>query len=171
MALRINIDGEWSASDFSALFAELHSYYEFSASRFRSFAYAPIEDDRFLIRLAALSTPLQVRRIQFGSPGFTDLAGIGALTRELREFVQFLIVHFRDSEDRKLSREERRIRIAQARLELLEKFRSVRAHQRDDDPFLISAAVSEFLDIPKFEEIGNAIMDGRITDLLETDEE
>jgi hypothetical protein len=85
----------------------------------------------------------------------------------LREFIQFLIVHFRDRESRKLDQEERRIKLAAARLELLEKYWDLRRTGREGDPMFEIAKVSEFLDIPKFDELANAIMDGRVVSVQE----
>jgi hypothetical protein len=171
MGLRVGIAGDWNASDFAAFFGEADNFYEFSAVRFRILAYSPIDQSpQMLRRSAAVGQPLAVRRIQYASPGFTDLVGLGALTRELREFLQFLIVHFREREDRKLARDEQRIRIARARLELLEHFAKMRKELVIEGPLASSASVSEFLELPKFDSIAVAIMEGRITHLTEIDD-
>ena len=163
MALRLTIDGDWSAADFAALFEEVDRLYAFAAARFRIFAYAPIDDDRFLFRLTEATQPIRVRRIQYASPGFTDLVGLGALTRELRELLQFLIIHFREREDRKLSRQEKRLQIARARLELLEKFAELRRSGLTDHPLSLSASVEQYLELPKFDRLAEAIIEDRLT--------
>jgi hypothetical protein len=121
--------------------------------------------------MAAISSPIRVRTIQYGSPGFTDLVGLGALTKELREFLQFLILHFREREDRKLTREERRIQITRARLDLMEKLMEIRKSGSRDGLLERSASSSEFLELPKFDEIALAITEGRLTDVLEIDDD
>lgn len=170
--LRIHIDEDWDAIEFSQFFLELHKYYEFVAIRVLTVAFAPSSDEVLLQRFAALGKPLRVRRIEFGSKGFTDLLGAAALIGELRTFVEFLIVHFREMPDRKLERQERQIAIADAKLELMKKMLHLRKETRlHESDFEFAAQISEFVDMPGFEAVAEAIMDKRVLRVEQMDED
>jgi hypothetical protein len=128
MAMRIQLDGKWDAAEFAEFFSamnEVYQYYLISIGpvpwEMGPKAYFP--GDR------PFSIPtLKVERISFASPGFTDLAGLAAAIREVREFIQFVIHHLSTREDRTLERAERRLSLAQKRVDLL---RSVADLDRD----------------------------------------
>jgi hypothetical protein len=114
---------------------------------------------------------LQVDRITFASPGFTDLAGVAAAIKEVREFLQFIIVHWSGREDRRLEREDRQIALAEKRLDLL---RSVSELERD-----IPGRSVDFsrllglkqLGLPNIDPILLAIEDQRVVGVQNTDED
>jgi len=56
---------------------------------------------------------LEIRRIEYGSPGFKDLAGLGDIVGHIMEFIFRLIEHRSRREKRKL--ENDRLRIENAR--------------------------------------------------------
>ena len=163
--LRLHIDGEWKAAEFASFFKELHDLYQSASFTYRVVARAPEEHDEVFLRMSRAARPIEVRKIAYGSRGFTDLAGLGVLVRELREFVQFLIVHFREREDRKLDREERRIAIAGARLGLLIQLRKQRELSRSGEEEVLLehfSKVAEFAELPSIDEIAEAIFDNRL---------
>jgi len=83
----------------------------------------PVLDDAQLSRLSRLFEPeerLEVRRISYASPGFSDLAGIGTVIGHVKDFV-LKLVERRDSRRQRELNEERaalendRIRLENAR--------------------------------------------------------
>ena len=49
-------------------------------------------------------SPIVVVKIQFGSPGFVDLAGVGRVVGEVRKFLLGIIDRFIGKEDREIAR-------------------------------------------------------------------
>lgn len=83
----------------------------------------PVIDDAQLSRLSRLFAPeerLEVRRIRYASPGFSDLAGVGVVIGHIKEFI-LKLVERRDSRRQRELNEERaslendRIRLENAR--------------------------------------------------------
>lgn len=82
----------------------------------------PLEP-QYLSRMASLLYPherLEVRRIEYGSPGFKDLAGVGEIVRHIKDFVFSIIEHRalrrrRQLEDERKDLENERLRIENAR--------------------------------------------------------
>lgn len=137
MGLRLHIDGDWDAADVAAFYRcldELHNYlalcleYEnLSADRIYAFGFKRGPTDaRFR---------LLVKQIKYASPGFTDLAGLAAAMKEIRELIQFLITHWSERTDRKLSRQKNKLEIAKLRLELLERAYSIESQYGSRMPF------------------------------------
>lgn len=116
--LRLYIDGEWSAEEFSKFFASLQSlsYYWIADMEYR-FA-PPRASERSIGRLRQHNAQLMVKRIEFASPGFTDLAGFGAILSEIRQFVEFLITHVSQTKDRRQARELKDLEILKEKIAL-----------------------------------------------------
>ena len=132
--LRLEIDGQWDASDFGRLFSFCDDFYNLHV-----FADVAKNDPWFfeeawrfwelplryrtrhpasLLRLSVAEEPLKqissvindirdvkqihirvappivVAKIQFGSPGFTDLAGLGTIVGHLKDFFLAIVEHF-----------------------------------------------------------------------------
>lgn len=56
------------------------------------------------------NSDLKVTKIRFASPGFVDLAGLGAALREIRLFIQYLCERREKTNSMELENEEKRIR-------------------------------------------------------------
>jgi len=73
-----------------------------------------------LIRISNFLYPqekLEVQRIQYGSEGFKDLAGIGEIVGHIKDFILKLIEHKSAKRQRELENEEKEIRNQQLRIE------------------------------------------------------
>lgn len=71
----------------------------------------PLDTDR-LTRLCDVLAPgrqLQVKRVEYASPGIKDLVGVGAVVGHIKDFIVFLVEHYRSREARQLDNEERRL--------------------------------------------------------------
>ncbi len=176
MYLRIHIDKDWDVGEFEQYFHCIGEYYDFVFSSRTIFAF---DDGRAIHRVSARLLELsrmRVRTIRFGSKGFTDLIGFGEALKEIRELIQFLIVHWREREDRDLERKMKHAELLKAELALIEEFDRI---QRDRDRdgttrrFDISALMSKFSALPDLTALNEAIRDGRIVgaDLLDGDGE
>jgi hypothetical protein len=154
--LRIYIDGDWQAKDFAAFFMEIHGIYDANKFAFidtTSSAYDQVAD---------LALPIRVLSVQYGSPGFTDLMGVGAIIKELRSFLEFLILHFREGADRKLSREEKEIEILKLKLQLLEGLERMRKGSSEGDEIKAFERLVSVAENPEIEALCKAILDKRI---------
>ncbi len=60
---------------------------------------------------------LQIRRIEFASPGFIDIAGVGTAIGHVKDFIQFIIQHWSDRTYRKLRDEEKSLQNERLRIE------------------------------------------------------
>ena len=119
MELRLEIDGNWTAEQFGEFFSAFQglSYYFIADMEYR---FAPPNwGGQSIGRLRKQNATLTVKRIQFSSPGFTDLAGFGAILSEIRQFIEFIILRYQNSEDRKLARDERKLSIEEKKLSIL----------------------------------------------------
>lgn len=88
----------------------------------------PLDTDR-LTRLCDVLAPgrqLQVRRVEYASPGIKDLVGVGEVVGHIKDFIVFLIEHFRSREARKLDNEEQRLRNDALRLDNARRFFALR---------------------------------------------
>ena len=144
--LRLYINGEWSATEFAAYFKEIQNLYE--SLKFSTLAVDIAQSDQGIV---FFSSPIQVSAIQFGSPGFTDLVGIGAIVQELRAFLEFLIIHFREGPDRKLSRQEKEIEILRLKLQLVEKLELIRSGSTANGGLKVLDTLASMRKIPEFE--------------------
>ncbi|NDU99947.1 hypothetical protein [Pseudoroseicyclus tamaricis] len=177
MALRLEIDSDWSAADFAALFRTLDDLYAnylmvyYSdpfvrvLNRGRVFAYA--DSFGYMPRLPSL----QVIRIKYSSPGFTDLAGIAAVVRELRELIQFIIKLWVERKDRELDRKQRDIEIASLKLEFLQKFKSFTEEDPTPSGQVLRSFQREEGQLPNIDALFEAVIDGRIVGASDPEEE
>ena len=133
MRLRIHIDGRWSAREFALMLAELDALYadllERRKRRLVSAAFVDVTRARLNPDHGLTEDYLSVVRIAYGSPGFSDFFGAAGLVSELRQFIQFLIDHFRTRDLRRLEAEQLEIDIAKAKLALLERIAAVAKEQ------------------------------------------
>jgi hypothetical protein len=170
MPFRVHLDSKWNAAEFAAFFSatnELYQYYAISLApdpwERGPFAYYPSR--------RAFSLPnLKVEKISFASPGFTDLAGVAAAIRELREFMQFVITHVSTREDRGIERESKRIELAQKRVDLL---RAAATLESDfPERFELSARLFGINQpgIPNIDPIIEAISEQRVTRIEKLDD-
>lgn len=161
MAVRIEIEGRWSAADFAAFYKSVNDLYQFFL----------FDLDPFFLERGFYSSlsyrrlswvNLEVEQITFASPGFTDLVGIAAAVRELREFIQFLITHLSTGEDRKLAREQTKLEIAEKKLELLkrlEEFPDLSPSGLEARRALLGVRSTQ---LPEIDPIIDAVIEGRV---------
>jgi hypothetical protein len=170
--LRLHIDGKWNAAEFAAFYKcldELNRYFlgtedmHLHFGRVYAFAgrYSGYRDSRL---------DLRVTRVEFASPGFTDIAGLAAIVHEIREFVQFCIEHCASREDRKLARDIKRLEIAKLRLDLLKEFEA----RRIESPRSLPSGAAELLglskmEVPDIDPLLEAVLDGRLTGASEAE--
>lgn len=75
----------------------------------------------FVREVAGKPVPLQITQLQYASPGFTDLTGVGRVMKEVREFVLGIVDRYIAKPDRDLAREERRQKILALKIANAEK--------------------------------------------------
>ena len=165
MGFRLHINGEWSAAEFAALYnalSQLNDYFlapripEWEIDRVFAYARRPGYFDR--------RYDLRVEWIKFASPGFTDLAGLGAVIKEVREFLQFLINKILEREDRHLSRQRQRLEIAKLKRERLNELASMSDHA--DIPSGVEHLLGlKKVNTPDIDPIIRGVLEGRITGL------
>jgi hypothetical protein len=154
--LRVNIDGEWTASEMSAsfntinyiynmrMFLEyqqdiLEAYYDSPYfldfppfRRFRKLGH-PLPHFNFFTWHQYLDDPrnleifvdsylrefkLDVTKLKFGSEGNKDFLGVGEILKQVREFIQFLVMLPQNKEQMNLSNDAQRIENARNMLKL-----------------------------------------------------
>jgi hypothetical protein len=82
--------------------------------------FSPLIDPRdpsSSLKLLEPEEQLYVKRIQFGSPGFTDLAGVGDVAGHIKDFLLKLIDLAVTRRQRQLENEEREARVEKLRIE------------------------------------------------------
>ena len=68
---------------------------------------------------------LVVRRITYASPGIADLAGLGEVVKQIKEFLLEIMRYVGDRDLRKTENEKRRAEVAKARIEAAKNFVSL----------------------------------------------
>lgn len=133
MPTRVHIDGKWSAAEFAALFETLDALrnfyanlFDFKRIEFEWFAYPREPAGAYRI----FRYPLEVKRLEVASAGFTELVGLAAAMRKIRELIRFLITHASNRQDRLLDRRQKEIEIARQRLSLLTEVEKHRLEHR-----------------------------------------
>lgn len=89
--------------------------------------FKPIDPDQ-LNRIANLVYPyeeLKVRRIEYASPGFKDLAGFGEIVGHLKDFILKLVEYHGDKRKRELNNEEQELKNQALRIENARKYVSL----------------------------------------------
>lgn len=98
---RVEIDGDWTTREFAGFFTAMTAIYSSLAPNYP----VPLnwegdkgeiikwtdKNNEFLWLSNSSESDFRVVKIQYGSPGFTDFAGLGAVLREIRLFLEFLI--------------------------------------------------------------------------------
>jgi hypothetical protein len=153
MVLRVHIDNTWTAEEFSEFFGALQSisYYWIADMEYR-FA-PPSARERSIGRLKKHNATLTVVSINFASPGFTDLAGFGAILSEVRQFLEFLIEKVVHREDRRLDRELKQLDIIQQKIAIA---KELSASSR-------SQSVTKLIEVKEVDALIDAIASGRLT--------
>ncbi|MEL7214247.1 MAG: hypothetical protein AAGK92_16405 [Pseudomonadota bacterium] len=113
---------------------------------------------------------LTINKVQFASPGSTDLAGVAAALREMREFIQFVITKWMERPDRKLERDKKEVEIALLKVNLLKELQSV----SNDSQASIPSGALEMMHLkdkrlPNIDGLIEAIVEDRITSVEELD--
>jgi hypothetical protein len=75
-----------------------------------------------LSRMVFPNEQFEVRKIEYGSPGFKDLAGVGEITGHLKDFLVVLLDRWLNRKQRKLQDDEREIRNEGLRIENARQF-------------------------------------------------
>jgi hypothetical protein len=144
--IRINISDDWSASDMATFLHELDFLYNLglgivaAATSNETERQIAMWTERSLlaqhIKTAHPQAELEVCQIQYSSPGFTDLAGVGTIVGHLKDFL-FRLIEYRVQARRRsleddqlaaenvkihLENEAIRLRNAQLRLENTRQF-------------------------------------------------
>lgn len=119
--LRIELDGKWSLENMRLFFSYIQDIYNFGLTlelmrnlKEKADIIFDSTDERG--RLAILTgspwiipkeSSLQIQRIQYGSPGITDIAGLGIIIGHLKDFLIKVIELGVAKEQRKLENQER----------------------------------------------------------------
>jgi hypothetical protein len=74
-------------------------------------------DPSAALKLLEPDEQLYVKRIQFGSPGFTDLAGVGEVVGHIKDFLLKIIDLVVTRQQRDMENEERKARVQKLRIE------------------------------------------------------
>ena len=153
MLLRVHINGNWTATEFAEYFTAIQSlsYYWIMDMEYR---FAPPRNlEMSLGRLRGRNATITVKQVQFASPGFTDLAGFGAILSEIRQFLEFVIKHISEKENRQQDRELKRLEIIKVKLEILAEM------ERQN----LDHSVAKLIDARDIDTLIEARMDGRLS--------
>ena len=157
MELRVHIDGDWTAEEFSEFFGALQSLsYMWGVDMEYRFA-SPRASQLPLSRLTSRNATLYVKRIIYASPGFTDVAGFGAILSEIRQFLEFLINHIARREERKLDLQLKQLDVLQKKIALMEELKNSN----------LSHSVVKLIEARDVDALVDAIADGRVTKVEE----
>lgn len=129
MYLHLKIDGDWNAQQFGDFFQnvqEISSW--FGSVRILDEDGTPVVDEDGSALLDEGPEPtLIVRKIQFGSPGFTDLLGVGSILEQIRLFFQFLIERS-DKRNDPVALEDRMIELQRKKIALAKEAAELQRH-------------------------------------------
>jgi hypothetical protein len=96
--------------------------------RFEAYQRRVAIQDLFRSHSPQVSNQLEIKRTQYGSPGFVDLAGIGKVVEQVRMFMTDIMDRYLHREDREIARESaaqdvlaKKIRNAEALMNLYDK--------------------------------------------------
>jgi hypothetical protein len=115
---------------------------------------------RHFLREVSAHQPLRVKEIEFASPGFTDLAGVGRVVREIRLFAMDIADRFIARPDRALAREEKHQSIVAKKIANAERILKL-SDKIDLDPVTRRELIRRALEIDRYVE--TQIIDGKIT--------
>ena len=73
--------------------------------KFEAYRQRAAIQDLFRSHSPRVSNQLEIKRTQYGSPGFVDLAGIGKVVEQLRMFLTDIMDRYLHREDREIARE------------------------------------------------------------------
>jgi uncharacterized membrane protein YgcG len=136
--LRFTIDGRWTAEEMAAFISSVNDLYNVSLiqrvaaedmPRWERAIYGRVvhgppdflpfiphlipPPDVLISRLSSLVMPdekLQLRKIEFASPGFMDLAGLGQVIGHVKDFVIYIIERIFPPEAKTLANDEQRLK-------------------------------------------------------------
>ena len=165
----VNLDGQ----DFFARRRQRRTgYYELFGDvrdELRDQLYLRRADVQEFVRRYAIKNVelLQLRRVQFASPGFADLAGIGKIVQEARIFLTDIIDRFLHAKDRAIARDLAAQEVLVSKLKNAERLAKL-ADKVSLDPEMRQMLLAEILGVDQF--IEGKILDGKITGFEEVKE-
>ena len=174
MTLRIHLDGDWDAAGFAAFFQSLDDLFNhLSLTKERDFypEFGRIYGfGRYRIR-PEYRYRLEVRSVSYSSPGFTDLVGLAAALREIREFLQYLITFVSERGKRKSAEERDKLEIASMKLELLKRLYDLEQDYGRTIPLDAEKHLGiKSKDLPDIDPLIRAALDRRITEVSNPDD-
>ena len=148
------------------------SYYDFFGNvqdELRDNLYLRRADVQDFVRRHAIKnlTFLEVRRVQFASPGFADIAGIGKIIEQVRIFLTDIIDRFLLSKDRVIARDLAAQEVLAKKLKNAEELAKL-MDKVAIDPEMRQMLMAEVLGVDRF--IEGKVLDGQITGIEEVKE-
>jgi hypothetical protein len=138
--MRLRIRGRWPAEDMAILLHDCSSLYNirlalsFEPRLLRyGYGFGPWGPEPWQEWLReSPGAPLEVRRIEYASPGFIDLRGVGDAIEQLRILVERLILCVKQTRrEAKLANDQREVDIQAQRLAIARDFLGVTREARD----------------------------------------
>lgn len=169
--LRMHISGEWWSRDFHTLFRDIEVIAKLAETNKTSFDLDGDWDIDSRIPVQVRDAPgsgntegnrrIQITRLSFASPGFTDLAGVGKILEQLRLFCEFCITKVLERNDRKLENEEKKLRLEVLRQHLL----------ASPLPEGLQPHMKDFLKSPQADSFVRSIAEGRLNSIESIDDD
>ncbi|MCP3369651.1 hypothetical protein [Bradyrhizobium cajani] len=159
----LKVDGQSSMGIFRSRFARRFRHDAFwMDAEFEGHIEEQVEAEtiRDFVRETANPIPLHVARIQFASPGFTDLAGIGKVIGEIRRFVMAIVERYDAKEDRALARAEKEQTVISKKIANAERLLNL-SNKMGLDHQTRNMMVRQALDIDRY--IEEKVIDRQIT--------
>jgi hypothetical protein len=135
--MRLQIGGRWTAEDMAILLRDCSSLYDIRLAlsfeprllRYR-YSFGPEPWREWLSE--APGAPLEVRRIEYASPGYIDLRGVGDAIEQLRILIERLILNVKQTRrEARLANDKREVDIQAERLTIARDFLGVAKEARD----------------------------------------
>jgi hypothetical protein len=158
------MDGSWSVSQFSRCLRDLQQLADYIENGTQPGNYFRSEVNDGAFRILGDRDSLSIVRISLASPGFTDIAGVAAVIRELRLFLEFLIGLYVNRNDRELDREQRRIELERVR-------RSVLAGETESKIARANPQVLDYYTTEASSVLEGAVFDKRIVSVKDRSDE
>lgn len=159
----VKVDGQSSLGFF--YYERLRAPKYWQDLEFEGEVQAEVADERlryFLREATGGRWPLQLKRMEFASPGFTDFAGIGKVVKEVRLFVTDIVDRFITTPDRALAREEKRQSIVAKKIANAEKLMKL-ADKAGLDPKTRIELIRRAIEVDRY--IEDKVIEGRITSI------
>jgi len=168
----VKLDGQTSMELFTRRQQRRSGYYEFFGDvrdELRDQLYMRRADVQDFVRRYAIKNIelLQLRRVQFASPGLADLAGIGKIVQEVRIFLTDIIDRFLHAKDRAIARDLAAQEVLASKLKNAERLAKL-MDKVAINPEMRQMMLAEILGVDQF--IEGKILDGKITGFEEVKE-